>query len=426
MYWFNLILYTFFVLPYAIHYMKKYGIAPASVWFAMETLFFYGICFAPAGQTDIAIKLETIYVCACFSFILGLELSKRIRWENVKYNSQQYLNNDPSKPQMYIIWLIIFVGILLCSYLFVSGGVNVFIQSLSNFISSNNEVFNLQRAQFFGVKGQGYIYQFRVVLLPVLCTFILIGLNNKYSKKISIPLFGLMIIFLLGTGQRNAFVFFSLIILLYIYAVKKCFNETIISNTKILIMGCSFVFFLIVLTISNGRVGDEDNLVLGAIWSLVDRILFVNQKTAIFAFSYLDTQPIVWGYDWFMMLMDILPGQSGYVSVDRIVYYYAYGTYKGTGPPCLWGSAWYNFGIFGITLFPFLMGIIYHKCHKNMYIIKNKNKLYLIIYTALCVYMGLWTYGTPMTLFNNGVVTILLLRWLLFRFAKNIKTIKVK
>lgn len=386
----------------------------------MEMLFFYGICAAPKGRSANAVELETFYVVACVCYIIGIEFGKKVNTTGLSPFHGSYLNSEPNSVQMFVIWAIIAVSIFLCTYLFVAGGMNVFVQSLRDFVSGDSGVYSKQRAKFFGVKGQGYIYQFRVVLLPLLATFTLIGTKKTKSRLLAIALYFLMVVFLLGTGQRNAFVFYCLIVLLYVVAVKMDLNERIMSRFMVVFLGGVALLFLIVLTISNGRVSTGENPITGAIKSIVERILLVNQKTAIAAYNYIKTQPIVWGYDWWMMLLDILPGQTGYMSVDRIVFYYAYGSYNGTGPPCIWASAWYNFGVLGITIFPFLMGVIYHNAYRKMMRTPNKNKLYILLYVALCVYMGLWTYGTPMTLFNNGVVTVLLLRWLLFTFIPRI------
>ena len=417
----NIFLFSIIVIPYTIIYIKRYKLTPVSFFLVMEIGYFYGICFAPKGQLDVAIKLETIYVVALISFILGVELCKRVRFPNETYicdlnlqSVESFKDNNITRDQRITIWVIIAVSILACSYLFVSGGVNVFLRSLMDFFSESSSTYKNERASYFSVGGMGYIYQFRAILLPILSVYIVFCDKKKLPKFISIPLIVLMIVFLLGTGQRNAFIFFCIIVFMYSLVMYIEFKVHIFTKGQYIFFGAAALLFLIALTLSNGRVSSDSNRVLGALQSLADRALSVNQRTAINAFSYIDTQPTVWGYDWMMTLRDLLPGKSGYMTVSRITYYLAYGSYNGTGDPCIWGSAWYNFHFIGVTIFPFVMGFAYHRVYKHMMNVKNKDRLYMLIYCGLSVYLGLWVYGTPMNLFNIGVVALFILRWILF------------
>lgn len=418
----NIIIYSILVIPYTILYIKKYKLTPVSVFLVMEISYFYGICFAPKGQLPVSIKLETIYVIAMACYILGVEFGKRVV---IKKSRNRYLqseisitgsftDSELSKNQLIAIWGVIIVAVLACAYLFAAGGVNVFLRSLVDFFSGSSATYKRERASYFGVSGMGYIYQFRAILLPILTVYVCFCDKKKLPKIIAIPLMILMVLFLLGTGQRNAFVFFCLVVLMYAVTMRYRYGISTFSRGQIIVFGCAALLFLVTLTISNGRVESDGNQVAGALQSLVDRVFSVNQKTAITAFTYIDTQPTCWGYDWFMTLRDILPGKSGYLTVSRITYYISYGTYNGTGDPCIWGSAWYNFHILGITMFPFLLGIAYHHVYRTMVSKKDKNRLYMMIYSGLSVYFGLWIYGTPMNLFNIGVVALFILRWLIF------------
>ena len=414
MYIINIIIFSVIVIPYTVVYIKKYKLTPVSVFLTMEISYFFGICLAPKGKLDVAIKLETIYVVALFFFILGVEFSKRLKSKKIYDDFIPFVDNVETHNQSIAIWIIIFISILLCSYLFAKGGTNVFLRSLQDLFSGSSGVYKSERRKFFSVSGMGYIYQFRAILLPILTIYVAYCSKRKLPKFIALALLILMLVFLLGTGQRNAFVFFCLIVLLYSITMQMKYNIIVFSKKQYIIMGVAAGVFLVALTIGNGRVSSDGNIITGAIESLVDRISGVNQRTAINAFSYIDEQPTSWGYDWLMTIRDILPGKSGYLTVSRITYYLAYGTYRGTGDPCIWGSAWYNFNFIGVTFFPFLIGWLYHREYKKMVSTPYKNRLYMLIYSGLSVYLGLWVYGTPMNLFNIGVVSLLFLRFLLF------------
>ena len=172
------------------------------------------------GTSPEAIKLETIYVIAIVCFILGVEFAKHIR---VKSEMVRLRNNDEQLPsftdeelshnQMTVVWIIIFVSIILCLYLFIFGGVNVFIRAMRDFFGGALSTYKDERAAYGSVAGVGYIYQFRVVLLPVLATYIAFVAKKKYPKIVTVPLYIFMIVCILGTGQRNAFVFLCMIVL---------------------------------------------------------------------------------------------------------------------------------------------------------------------------------------------------------------------
>ena len=419
MYLFNLIAYSFIVIPYTIYYLRKYRLTPVSAFLIMQMTFFYGICFSELGQTETIVKLGTIYVSANACFILGTLLSGALGKRKAVTLADSFTDKEDSDLQRFMIWFIAIVSVAICAYLFISSGVNVFVESIKSFISGTNENLQGDRTEFRNVSGMGYIYQFRVILLPLLATYLALFSKKKLAKLITVPLMVLMVIFVLGTGQRNAFVFYCLIVVLALYHFRREYEIELLTKSQLVALGSVALLFLVALTISNGRVSDDsDNMIVGALESLYDRVFSVNQGSAITAFRYIDSQETVWGYDWWEMLKQALPGESDYLPVDNIAYYMDYGTYKGTNPPCLWGSAWYNFSYIGVTFFPFIMGVIYHNIYKHYTEKENKGRMYVLLYVALCVYLGIWSYGTPMTLINNGVITVLLLRFILFSLFK--------
>ncbi len=415
----NIILFSTLMIPYTIIYIKKYKLSPVSVFLIMQMSFFYGICMDAEGRTDVAVKLETLYVVANLFFVIGVETSKRI---TIRVNSKsstevcRTLQDNPiNQVQRLILWIIVVFSVVLSAYVFAKAGANVFIKSVLSFISGDTTAYKDERNEYQLIGGMGYINQFRVILLPV-C---LVGLIISQKKKNWLGITGafiVIVICMLGTGQRAPFIYFCIVVFFYFLYMRSEFRQYELKKWQIIGLAIAFGFIMIVMTFANGRVGG-DNSLKDAIQSVIDRFLSGNQKAAILGFKYIDTQPTVWGYDWAMCFRDLLPGKSDYLTVDRISYYMAFGSYYGTNPPCLWGSSWYNFSVLGVSIFPFILGCLYHGSYKKMLRTKNKNKLYILIYAAICVYIGVWVYGTPVRIFNNGVITLLLLRWILFKFV---------
>lgn len=411
------IIYYAITVPYLIIHFRKNYITPSLIFLLMQLLMLTGILMSNTYPVYYLQKLSLMYLIAAIFFIFGNKLIDYIMGA-AKENKQSTLekNNinlyfsekNPSKYQYFIIYSLILLSILVCMWFYANAGINIFLESAKNFIDGGNEVFSSQRKEFGDIPGVGYIYQFRTIILPVLNVFLILGVKNKKIKRVGILIAPLTVVFLLGTGQRNAFVFVMLFSLVYIMILNKAFGIKI-SKTKGTLVFFLATTFLAILTISNGRVAsDSGNIYTGAIFSLVDRITGVNSRSALNAFIYIDSQPTVWGYDWLMMLADILPGKSGYMSVASITYHSLYGTYRGTEPPDIWGSAFYNWSWFGIILFPFFLGLLYQYIHK-IFARKLKTKIDVLIYAALCTFLGIWISDSPMVLFNNGVVTIFLM-----------------
>lgn len=157
MFEFNVLVFSIIVIPYTIFYIKKYNITPVSIFLLMQLNMFYGICLAPRGHSEVAIALESLYPTACLFFILGVQLSRHIKVSNNNLDGVLFEDKDPSKNQMKVIWIIVGVAIVLCTYFFIAGGINVFLRSLGDFFSNTTQNYSSERAQFFSVKGTGYI-----------------------------------------------------------------------------------------------------------------------------------------------------------------------------------------------------------------------------------------------------------------------------
>lgn len=414
MYWIIYSLYFLTLFMFGKRYLRKYYITPVAVFLLLQTIMFVGIIIAPQIHLPHARKLSVIYYIALLFFITGVSFSNYVHGSKRKRtgNTGFYVVEGEflSQIQLIMLWGILLISILFSIYLFAVSGGNVLVKSINSLF--RGDVINIQaeRREYLSVPGTGYLYQFRAILVPILSAFFLWGRRKDNGKKIFYNLlFAMALLFVLGSGQRNAFVFFMLFVFIYIFYLYKLFNQKISRLQMILFISLGLLF-LGALTITNNRVSsyNVDNVFVGTVLSLFDRFFAVNSRTAITAFGYIDAQPTVWGYDWLMMLADILPGKSDYLSIANIVYYLTYGTYKGTGPPCIWGSAWYNWSIFGVSLFPLLLGYWYQNIYWNF---KKRyvDRLQLFLYVSKTVYFGIWFVETPMFLFNNGAVAVLIL-----------------
>ena len=257
-----------------------------------------------------------------------------------------------------------------------------------------------------------------MTILPILVLY-----YSLIKKKTitTLVLTVLMLVFLVGTGQRGGLFSFVAILFISIYYLSsKKKDDTPRSRSKLrrgfapylVVVAVSGVLFGLS-TIMNGRVA-EGSSVFAAI---IKRFLIDNQNCAIVGFRYITTQPLQYGKDWVMSLLDILPGQSGYISLEtRIFAFMNGGSSAGTAPPCIWGSAYYNFGLFGVIGLSTILGVITTRLHAR-YSGKRNDEFSVVIYSAKQFLLAYWVASGPVVLFNNGFISIVLLSCILTNIA---------
>lgn len=401
-----ILFYYTIALIYIIYVVRKRFITPSLVFVTMQTLMFSGILAYVDFKYGADRKLIYIYIVALVMFILGTEFSARVYIANLR-KSRVSLQNTLTKNQKIIILAMVVVSILACSYLFISSGYNVFLMILSSVGSGIQDNFTESRIALNNVKGVGYIYQFRVVILPLLCAFLITYKENKKLQRVGLFVLPLMIVFILGTGQRGGFVMFVLMFMVALLYLYKIYGDKGYMKTLVVIGVVSFALFTM-MTIFNGRVG-SDGSVLQAV---LKRIFDDNQECAVIAFRYINNQEIQFGRDWWLSFKDILPGKNSYVQLSYVIFKVIYGNTRGTAPPCIWGSAYYNFGMLGIVVMPFVMGFFYHKVYYK-FCTRPITKLRIFLYSAKFVVLGNWIADTPLVLFNQGFITLCLMSFVL-------------
>ena len=142
---------------------------------------------------------------------------------------------------------------------------------------------------------------------------------------------------------------------------------------------------------------------------IMNRFVEDNQSCAVRGFRYISSEPIQYGRDWIMQLADILPGKNNYVSLDTRIFAYMHGgSTAGTSPACIWGTAYYNFGVTGVVLLSTLLGFAMTRLHAK-FSKRNNDECSVVIYSAEQFLLAYWVAAGPIVLFNNGFVSVLLL-----------------
>ena len=100
------------------------------------------------------------------------------------------------------------------------------------------------------------------------------------------------------------------------------------------------------------------------------------------------------------------------------------GSTAGTAPPCIWTSAYYNFGVPGVVALSALLGFAAARLHRR-YTTVACDELGTIIYAGKSFLLAYWLVDGPVTLLNNGFVALCLLELVMNMLAFRIR-IKIK
>jgi oligosaccharide repeat unit polymerase len=314
------------------------------------------------------------------------------------------------------MWILIVVSILVCAAYYAAVGYNVLTQGLSNAVSGADEdVATLRLDAYAGTSYlfPGYVNQFRNVLLPGLTVVVAISMfrdRRLFRWPVSIGLAVLALIYMLGTGQRGAFVTFAIVIVVFIYyANRAAFRRWV----PILVIVTVPLFMLS--TVALGRARDELAAANGLgeqIAVLFNQIVFralgSNQLSSLVGFRYIYELPTQNGAEWWHALVGLLPGVSG-SDLSNQIFAQLYGSTRGTAPVSIWGSAYYNFGLVGTLLIAGIIALVLHLLTVKVSSIESTNSLQLIGIAGVFTTVGMWAAGDPTYLFNAGIVVYIFL-----------------
>src|SRR5699024_10242802 len=115
----------------------------------------------------------------------------------------------------------------------------------------------------------------------------------------------------------------------------------------------AFLSVIIVTTFALGRAALQDGAsvfshITSALNQFALRISTANQSSGVIGFRHIyDLGPLNDGSEWAQSLAGILPGQRG-STLQNEIFEIRYGSDRGTSPPSIWGSIFYNFGPIGV------------------------------------------------------------------------------
>jgi oligosaccharide repeat unit polymerase len=279
---------------------------------------------------------------------------------------------DLDEPHLPYKVAIMCIGYLICcsilAYFYKAGGGIPLLQGISALAHGDQFLTaqillkerRLQMTYFesSSYRGQGYIDQFRTIVLPyVVANFLVWSGRSKSKRWRALGVLALLppALFLAGTGQRHPILTFALTlsILGYLMAPPRLHRRIVGVS-----MLAGFVMFS-VMTFMLGRYGHTGSFRTDLPMVLVglrDRIFFANSIGTISLFHlFPNPEPFRWGWTWISDLQGFLPGP--HVGFSAWLYRRLYGA-VGTAAPMSFGEMYANFGLPGVFFGAAALGMV--------------------------------------------------------------------
>lgn len=318
-----------------------------------------------------------------------------------------------------LVWALVIVsGVITIAY-YQAVGYNNLILGFKGLLTGTTADYTTLRLDSYSTGKYlfpGYVNQFKNTVLPSLTLVVslyLIKTRNRWRYLVVAPLVLVSVYGILGTGQRGAFILFSATTLVFIY-----FFDRRRFLRRAAVTAALTAPLLLVVTYMLGRSASSlarDSGPFEKIWTLIveifRRLFYVNQYSGQQAFRYTSSEPIQYGREWYQSILGVLPNNSG-SPLAHEVYKAVFGSDRGTEPPSMWGSVYYNFGWWGVLAIPVALAVGFQMISIRALAKRQVNTLELVGMSGTFVVAGTWIVGDPMHLLNAGAVTFAIIWWM--------------
>ncbi len=318
-----------------------------------------------------------------------------------------------------LIWALVIVSVGITIAYYEAVGYNNLVLGIEGLLTGTTFDYTTRRLESYSGGNYlfpGYVNQFKNTLLPSLtlvASLYLVRTRNRWRYVVATPLALVSIYGILGTGQRGAFILFSVTILVFFYFLDRRMFLRRAAITAALV--APFVLFATYLLGRSSASLAEDAGPFTKMWALaveiVRRIFHDNQYSGQQAFRYTYSRPIQYGGEWFQSALGVLPNHSG-SPLSHEVFKHLYGSDRGTSPPSMWGSVYYNFGWWGLLAIPVALAIGFQTVSIRAMAKSQVNTLELVGMSGTFVVAGTWIADGPMYLLNAGAVTFAIIWWM--------------
>lgn len=319
-------------------------------------------------------------------------------------------------PTTRTLWILIGASVLICTAYYWALGYNVLFLGVFAYATGTPlDITSLRLESYSGSQYlfPGYVNQFRNVLLPALSLVTIVALFRSRSRLrwwVSVGLVLANLVFMLGTGQRGAFVTFMLVTVTFIAFV----SPRAFWRWMPLVVAAALPLFLLA-TFALGRAKtqlDSASSPLEQLWVLLGQLAFrvfgSNQEASVAGFRYIYELPTQWGGEWWQAAIGLLPGLTG-SDISNQIHAELYGSDRGTAPLSVWGSTFYNFGFGGVVVMAILLALAVHTIDRVRLSAAHRNSLEVVGAAGVAVVVGTWVAGDPTYLLNVGAAVFAVL-----------------
>jgi len=319
------------------------------------------------------------------------------------------------------LWLMVGIGVfsLAVGILYVSAiGYNAPLELIRRFTQTGNlsetslAYSQLRTAVSRGTYvAPGYANQFIRILLSLI--FFLMYTRAFHTRRfmdkvVALMVFLLCVYFLTVTGVRSYIIIFSATFLVLNSNTFGPLGNLFGAKGRkfaLLVILVAFVFFGL-FSVLGGRV-EQNATTLGntkeVISDFLERIVFVASQNQLLVMEYFKDLPLQLGGGWVDSLRTLLPGT--HLGLSNEIYFILYGNHFGNAPVDIWTSIWLEFGWAGVIIVPLIIGFLLQKLHIH-FLSSGKTLSRMVI--MIMVSFALIEINEPITLFNNGFVTLMI------------------
>jgi oligosaccharide repeat unit polymerase len=218
-----------------------------------------------------------------------------------------------------------------------------------------------------------------------------------------------------GTGQRGSLV---VALIIFIVGINLSFKPNFTKKINVFLITFGLLAFILLSVFLQREVSSLSEVnIYSSLLSVYNRIFNSNQDSSVIAFRLIYSFDKSYGYDWYMTLLQILPGKLEYLPISNRVFEIMYGSTRGTGTISMLGSTYYNFGTMGIITINFIVGFTLQYLFIRL-IRRDKSVFRVLYYSVLFVTLGMWVSEGPSYLVNAGFVTAIIFAFLSKFFYK--------
>lgn len=263
----------------------------------------------------------------------------------------------------------------------------------------------------------GYVNQFKNILLPSLS---LVAVYSAFQRRTSwrwllaVVLSVASVVSLLGTGQRGAFIQFLVTAVIFLLYVDRARFRRRLTITIVLAAPLLFIATLILGRSASALASSTDSISrVGVVGSeIFKRVFGDNQSAGRGAFWYVYPRPTQFGADWASTFVGMIPGVANPLpDVSQEVFRIMYGSPRGTAPPSMWTSVYYNFSWIGLVVAPVLLAVVYRWITYKGVSRPARSPLETVGMAGVFAIGGTWIAGGPEYLLNAGFATYAVVWW---------------